>query len=83
MKIYPQTLLNLSVTDKNAALNDTAVQGAVKAVEKKLGTGGRVLLRASGTEPLLRLMVETHSKELCKTCADVIVSVLRDRKYIN
>lgn len=83
LKIYPQTLLNLSVTDKCGALNDIAVQGAVKAVEKKLGTDGRVLLRASGTEPLLRLMVEACSEELCKVCSDEIVRTLRDRKYIN
>lgn len=82
LQIYPQTLLNLKVTDKNAALNDIAVRGAVKRVEKKLGTGGRVLLRASGTEPLLRLMIEAQSPELCKSCADEIVLALQSKCYL-
>lgn len=82
LKIYPQLLINLSVADKNSALCDSAVQEAVKKAEKKLGLDGRVLLRVSGTEPLLRLMVEAHSEELCKTCADEIVHILCDKGYI-
>lgn len=81
LKIYPQTLINLSVTDKNAAMCDSDVLSKVKTVEKELKSG-RVLLRASGTEPLLRLMVEAPSKELCQKSAEQIVSVLRDKKYL-
>ena len=82
LKIYPQLLLNLSVTDKNSALNDEGVQSAVGRVEEKLGTNGRVLLRASGTEPLLRLMIESTDDDLNKACADEIVAALRGENYL-
>lgn len=82
LKIYPQLLVNLSVEDKAAALGDTAVQSAVKETEKKLGSGGRVLLRASGTEPLIRLMIESYDDKLNKICADEIISVLTEKGYL-
>ena len=82
LKIYPQLLLNLSVTDKNAALNDEVVQSAVRSAEEKLGSNGRVLLRASGTEPLLRLMIESTDENLNKVCADSITDALRGRNYL-
>ena len=58
LKIYPQVLENVRVTDKKAAQNDPAVQAAVKAVAEALGDTGRILVRESGTEPLVRVMVE-------------------------
>ena len=82
LKIYPQLLLNLSVTDKNAAVCDAKVQSAVKSVQEKLGSHGRVLLRASGTEPLVRLMIECSSEELNQICADEIISALRESNYL-
>ncbi len=82
LRLYPQIILNLSVTDKNCALSDSAVQGAVKRAEKKLGEEGRVLLRASGTEPLLRLMVEAQTDLQCKACADEIVTALREKGHL-
>ena len=81
LKIYPQLLLNLSVTDKNSALNDEVVQSAVRGAEEKL-SNGRVLLRASGTEPLLRLMIESTDEALNDVCAEKIVTALRERGYI-
>ena len=82
LKIYPQLLINLAVTDKNTAVCDRDVQSAVKEVEQKLGSNGRVLLRPSGTEPLVRLMIESSDENLNKNCADKIVSALRSKNYI-
>ena len=82
LKIYPQLLLNLAVEDREAALSDDAVKSAVKRVEEKLGSHGRVLLRASGTEPLIRLMIECSDENLCSSCADEIVAALRGGNYL-
>ena len=65
VKIYPQLLQNLKVTDKDLVLNHPDVKAAEKAVEEALGDDGRILVRASGTEPLLRVMVEAETQELC------------------
>lgn len=58
LTIYPQVLENVRVTDKKAAQDDEAVQAAVKAVAEALGDTGRILVRESGTEPVVRVMVE-------------------------
>ena len=63
--VYPQVLKNIRVTDKAAAQNDPDVQAAVKAVGEKLGSDGRILVRESGTEPLVRVMVEAGEEALC------------------
>ena len=81
LKIYPQLLINLAVTDKDGAICDETVQSAVKSVTDKL-THGRVLLRASGTEPLVRLMIESPDEKLNRKCADEIISALRERGYV-
>ena len=69
--VYPQVLKNIRVTDKAAAQNDPDVQAAVKAVGEKLGSDGRILVRESGTEPLVRVMVEAG--EYVDEVIDVIV----------
>ena len=66
MRMYPQVLKNVVVDDKDATLQDPAVQAAVKKAEEELGDEGRVLLRKSGTEPLLRVMSEATRPELCE-----------------
>ena len=82
MTVYPQILKNVRVTDKNAVLNDEDVKAAVKAAEDALGNDGRVLVRPSGTEPLLRIMAEAKTKELClKHIAD-IEKVVRDKGMV-
>ncbi|MDE6667050.1 MAG: phosphoglucosamine mutase [Clostridia bacterium] len=81
VKVYPQELVNVRVSDKEKAQNDKDVVSAVKKVEKKLKTGGRILVRPSGTEPLIRVMVEAESKEDCKSYAEEVVSVLRAKGY--
>ena len=74
--IYPQLLENVRVTDKNAAMEDPDVLAEAKKVEEELGDNGRILLRQSGTEPLVRVMVEAETDALCtkyvKQVADVV-----------
>ena len=79
MTVYPQILKNVRVTDKNAVLNDPGVKAAVEAAEKSLGSEGRVLVRPSGTEPLLRIMAEAKTKELCNKHITDIEKVVRDK----
>jgi phosphoglucosamine mutase len=75
-QMYPQELINVKVYDKAEAQNDPDVQAAVKAVADQLGETGRILVRESGTEPVVRVMVEAESDdmclELCKRVVDVI-----------
>jgi len=77
MKIYPQVLKNVRVRDKKEAREDAEVQAAVKAGEEKLNGDGRILLRESGTEPLIRVMAEAGTMELCNEVVDDIVAVLQ------
>ncbi len=79
MTVYPQILKNVRVTDKNAVLNDGDVKAAVKAAEDALGSEGRVLVRPSGTEPLLRIMAEAKTKELCAKHIADIEKAVRDK----
>lgn len=77
MQTYPQVLKNVRVRDKKEAREDEAVQEAVKAGEAKLAGDGRILLRESGTEPVIRVMAEASSMELCNEVVDDIVQVLQ------
>ena len=77
VKIYPQLLQNLRVQDMDATLNHPDVQKAIKEVEDRLGTEGRVLVRKSGTEPLLRVMVEALSDELCEESVLHIINAMK------
>lgn len=65
-EVYPQKLRNIRVRDKSAARNDSNVVSAVREAEKALGDSGRILVRESGTEPVIRIMVEAPSDELCE-----------------
>ena len=76
MTMYPQRLKNVVVTDKDETLACQMVQDEVKAVEKELGENGRVVLRKSGTEPLLRVMVEATSLETCEQMCDRIIAAM-------
>lgn len=81
LTIYPQVLVNVRVKDKAAAQNDPAVQEAVTAVAEQLGAAGRILVRESGTEPLIRVMVEAPEKETCQKCVDQVVQVICARGH--
>ncbi len=76
LTIYPQVLKNVRVKSKPEAQNDPAVQAAVKAVADRLGDTGRILVRESGTEPVIRVMVEAPTKEQCQVCVDEVVDVI-------
>ena len=80
--ILPQLLKNVRVTDKNAAWEDVDVQRAVKAVEEALGGEGRILLRQSGTEPLIRVMAEAATQELCAKYVDQIIEVMKEKGHL-
>ena len=79
--LYPQLLKNLCVKDKAAAIEDSIVQRQVAAVEKQINKKGRVLLRSSGTEPLVRIMVEAETIEKCHQYADSIAAVIKERGH--
>ena len=81
MTVYPQILKNVRVTDKNTVLNDPDVQSAINAAADALGADGRVLVRPSGTEPLLRIMAEAKSKDICSKHIADIEKVVRDKGY--
>ena len=76
LTIYPQVLKNVRVTDKRAAQDDPAVQAAVAAVADRLGASGRILVRESGTEPLVRVMVEAESQALCEAYVNSVVNTI-------
>ena len=82
MKMYPQMLKNVIVDDKDGTLADEAVQAEVKKVESELGTEGRVVLRKSGTEPLLRVMVEAGTHELCEEKVDQIIASMKTNGHL-
>ena len=77
MKMYPQCLKNVRVTDKKAVTENANVQEKKKEIEEKLGEDGRILLRESGTEPVIRVMVEAVTDELCEQYVDEMVEVIK------
>lgn len=74
--IYPQVLINVRVKDKKTAQDDPAVQAAVAAVAEELGDTGRILVRESGTEPLVRVMVEAPERGQCRNLAQRVADVI-------
>ena len=78
---FPQLLKNIRVTDKRTAQDDPDVKAAVEAVEKALGDDGRILVRESGTEPLVRVMVEAGDMETCEKYVAQVMDVIRAKGY--
>ena len=78
VKIYPQLLKNVRVADKKEARENPAVVKAVEEVAETLGDDGRILVRESGTEPVIRVMVEAATDELCKECVDKVIDVMAE-----
>ena len=79
VKIYPQLLKNVRVTDKKTARENPAVQEAVQKVAEELGSDGRILVRESGTEPVIRVMVEAATDEICEKYVDSVVKVIEEQ----
>ena len=81
LTIYPQVLKNVNVADKAAAQNDPDVQAAIEEVAAALGDTGRILVRESGTEPKIRVMVEAETMEACQTYVDRVVDVIKRKGH--
>ena len=81
LTIYPQVLKNVRVTDKRTAQADPDVQAAVAEVTAALGDSGRILVRESGTEPLVRVMVEAETEEACQKYVDLVVETIQKKGY--
>ena len=81
VKIFPQLLKNVRVKDKKTALDNAAVQAAVEKTAEELGTDGRILVRESGTEPVIRVMVEAETQELCERYVDDVIAVLKAKGH--
>ena len=79
--LYPQYTRNIRVKDKNEVMQDEMVKQELKKVEELIGGKGRVLLRKSGTEPVIRIMLECETLELCESYADMIARVICERGY--
>ena len=77
MQKYPQVLVNVKTNKKINPDEDVNIQKSMKDIEKKMGDTGRVLLRASGTEPLIRVMVEGQDKDLVKSYANQLADVVK------
>jgi len=78
MTVFPQVLKNVKVIDRQKALNNPEILEKIEAVEQEMGEAGRVLVRPSGTEPLVRVMVEAPTEEECEKYADQVVKVIDD-----
>ena len=77
--VYPQVLENVRVKDKAGVQADPDVRKAVEEVTEKLGDTGRILVRESGTEPVIRVMVEAESEEICRGYVEAVISVIRKK----
>lgn len=82
MKVYPQILRNVRVADKVAARENPKVKAAVEAAVRALGTDGRILVRESGTEPLIRVMVEAGTEDICAEHVNNVVKVIESEGLI-
>jgi len=80
--IYPQLLKNVNVTDKTIAQNDPDVQAAVDKITKELGDDGRILVRESGTESIVRVMVEAATDKICEDNVNYVVKILNNKGYV-
>lgn len=81
LKIYPQLLENIRVKDKNTVLEDGDINKVIKEVEDRLSNKGRILVRPSGTEPLIRVMVEAENDQMCKENVDLVVKEIEKKGY--
>ena len=77
--MYPQVCENLRVPDKDSVMADEVVLERVNEINERLGDAGRILLRKSGTEPVVRVMVEAAEREICDRIAQEVVELIRER----
>ena len=79
--IYPQLLVNQKVKDKNIVLNDEDIKNKIESIRKELGNDGKILVRPSGTEPLIRVMVEASDNDTCKKYVDDVIKLIKEKNY--
>jgi phosphoglucosamine mutase len=77
--IFPQLLKNVRVNDKQAVMEDEQLKEKIRVLEEKLHGNGRILVRPSGTEPLVRVMVEAQSEELCNLLVGEVVELIKTK----
>ena len=82
IRMYPQVLKNVRVADKDTVLGDADVKAAIDNVSAALGDTGRILVRKSGTEPVLRVMVEAPDYDVCEKHVDAVIAVMADKDYV-
>lgn len=82
VRVYPQLIKNLRVKDKAAVLSDENVLKEVKDVDKKINGKGRALLRQSGTEPVIRIMIESETEELCEVFSQQIAKAIKEGGHV-
>jgi phosphoglucosamine mutase len=82
LTLNPQICKNFIVNNKKAVVQDTALTEQINNINKNLSDGGRVILRASGTENLIRVMVETESEEKCVSLIKQIEQLMKERNYL-
>ncbi|MBQ8175156.1 MAG: phosphoglucosamine mutase [Clostridia bacterium] len=78
VRMYPQVLKNIRVSDKKAVRENPIVQAKMEEITRVLGNSGRILLRESGTEPLIRVMAEADTTALCERCVDSVIDLIRE-----
>lgn len=81
LTIFPQVLKNVRVKDKNTVLHDKEILEAIDNITEELGDSGRILVRPSGTEPLIRIMVEAENEEICNKHIDTVSKIIEDKGY--
>ena len=81
--IYPQLLVNVKVIDKKAVMNDLNINNIINKVTEELGSEGRILVRESGTEPVIRVMVEGQNEDICKKYSDYVIENIEMSGYIS
>ncbi|GIW22952.1 MAG: hypothetical protein KatS3mg068_1959 [Candidatus Sericytochromatia bacterium] len=77
--LYPQVLLNVKVNRKNELDSNINIKNSIEYLKKELGFEGRILVRASGTEPLIRILVEGKDRKLIKSCAENLYKIIEKR----
>ena len=81
IKIYPQLLVNVKVKDKNVVLKDSDITSKIEEIRNKLSNNGQILVRASGTEPLIRVMVEAENDDICKQYVSAVTDLIKNKGY--
>ena len=82
VSIYPAILKNVTVTDRDGVMSDADVCGTVDSIRSALSGKGKVLLRKSGTEPLIRILVECENESMCKEYVDEIISIIKQKGFV-